>query len=68
MICQACGKCIMPNDMFIVKFEGKLLPIKATWIACNPCAAALTSDLDYCFPPDILKSVNIYAYRREVKK
>lgn len=68
MICQYCGKCILPNDMFIVKFEGKFLPIKATWITCNPCAADLTREIVGAFSPETLKAVDICAYRRKAKK
>lgn len=63
MICQRCGKCMTPDDMFIVKFEGQFLPIKAKWIACVHCAANLKSDIVYCFPVNVRKAVEIYKYK-----
>lgn len=62
MICQCCGKCILPNEMYIVKFEGQFLPIKAAWIACDPCTDKLVADLVNCFSPSTLKAVDICRY------
>lgn len=69
MICQCCGKCMIPKEMYIVKFEGRFLPIKATWIACDPCTDKLVADLVNSFPPSVLKAVEICRYRiKENKK
>lgn len=68
MICQACGKCIKPIDMFIVHFSGIFIPIDAKWICCNPCAADITRELDEHFSEKALNSVNIYAFRTRSKK
>lgn len=63
MICQMCGKCMKHDDMFIVKFEGQFLPIKAKWIACRHCANHLKADIVYYFPVNVRKAVEIYKYK-----
>ena len=63
MICQRCGKCMTPDDMFIVHFKGILLPVDAKWIACDLCAADLTKEVSENFSAITLRSLNIYSYR-----
>lgn len=64
MICQKCGKCMTPDDMYIVHFKGILLPVNAKWIACVLCAADLTKEVSEKFSDDITsRSLKIYAYK-----
>ena len=68
MICNCCGKCMIPNEMYIIKFEGQFLPIKATWTTCDPCTKELVADIVNCFSPSTLKAVDIYRYGRRRAK
>ena len=63
MICQSCGKCMIPDNMFIVHFKGILLPVDAKWIACDSCAADIKKDVSEKFSDKSLKSLKIYSYR-----
>jgi len=63
MICQRCGKCMTPDNMFIVHFKGILLPVDAKWISCDLCAAGLKREVSENFSDKTLRSLKIYPYR-----
>lgn len=63
MICQSCGKCMAPDNMFIVHFKGILLPVDAKWITCDLCSADIKREVSEKFSGKTLRSLKIYAYK-----